>query len=278
MNSQNITPSITPENLTLQPENYCRFCNSRTAQIFTSLILEKYEIKYFECFNCKSLQTEQPFWLSESYSENLSTIDTGAAQRLLRNLTSSFFVGKLFGLQNLIDIGGGDGLLCRFLRDYGFNCYSQDKFARAIYAQGYTQPNFTKPDLILAFEVFEHFENPREELNLIFNKNASVYLISTVLYKNNGKDWWYLAKESGQHVFFYSKEAIEILAKKYDYNSYINGNLIILIKHSIDTKIKSLIIKFVLNKWILGLLRAVVVLLPCKEVQIDLEDQKGRRI
>jgi hypothetical protein len=56
----------------------------------------------------------------------LSYLDTGRAQRNLSDLAVCFFVSKLYKLKNIIDFGGGDGLLCRFLRDYGLNCFVKD--------------------------------------------------------------------------------------------------------------------------------------------------------
>mgnify|MGYP001320862266 CR=1 FL=1 len=74
--------------------------------------------------------------------------------------TSNFFrlrKKKFFGLKNVIDFGGGEGLLCRMLRDYGANCYVMDKYREPTYGEGFTEPDFKSPDLLLAFELLEHF-------------------------------------------------------------------------------------------------------------------------
>ena len=69
-------------------------------------------------------------------------------------------IAKLYNLKNVIDIGGGDGLLCRLLRDYEINCYVKDKYSEPKYGQGFTEQNFKKTDLIISFEVLEQLVRP----------------------------------------------------------------------------------------------------------------------
>lgn len=232
-------------------------------------MLNKYEIHYFECVNCRSLQTQVPYWLEEAYGCSLSDLDTGAAQRNLQNLAASFMVSKLFGIRNVIDFGGGDGLLCRLLRDYNINCFVNDKFASPAYAQGFSQPDFFKPDLLLAFEVLEHFADPLNDLKDIFRLQPKVVLISTLIYTNEGKDWWYLAPESGQHVFFYSKEAISYIAKQYNYQFLIRGGYVIFIQPNLLTYFKKQIITIFMNRYLIRLFRSIILSLPASGVWND---------
>lgn len=59
----------------------CNICNSDMKSIFTAKILSKYNIEYFHCAHCGFLQTENPFWLEEAYSESINASDTGYMQR-----------------------------------------------------------------------------------------------------------------------------------------------------------------------------------------------------
>ena len=104
------------------------------------------------------MQTERPYWMQEAYSTNLSILDTGAGQRNLLNLAATYAVCGLLRANNVIDFGGGDGLLCRLLRDYEVNCFVSDKYAAATYARAFVTPDFDRPDILLAFEVFEHLK------------------------------------------------------------------------------------------------------------------------
>jgi hypothetical protein len=157
----------------------CRLCGGLATNVFNQTILRKYEVGYYRCATCSSLQTEDAYWLDEAYRNSLSCLDTGRAQRNLNDLAACFFVSKLYKLKNIIDFGGGDGLLCRFLRDYGLNCFVKDKYAAPTYAQGFTEPNFQKPDLVIAFEVLEHFSNPEKDLDDLFSSNPQVLFAST---------------------------------------------------------------------------------------------------
>jgi hypothetical protein len=212
-------------------EATCRLCHGKLLSLFNLKVLGKHHVHYYKCVNCLSMQTEQPYWLEEAYSDsNLSNTDTGAVQRTLHNLAACYGLVRLFKVQNVIDVGGSDGLLCRMLRDYDINCYVKDKYATPTYAQGFVEEDFKIPDLVISFEVLEHFSNPYEDLDALFSYNPKIILLSTVIYANQREDWGYLSPESGQHVFFYSQHAFEMIAKKYGYSPIFRGNYILFVK------------------------------------------------
>lgn len=240
----------------------CRLCNGSLIKRFSLKVLHKYNVRYYECEQCHSLQTEEPYWLEEAYKGNLSNLDTGAAQRNLDNLAACYIICKLFKIKNVIDIGGGDGLLCRLLRDYEINCFVKDKFAKPTYAQGFSEPDFKTPEFVIAFEVLEHFPYPKTDLDDLFGYNCGVVLASTDLYKKQDDDWWYYVPEGGQHVFFYSKEALDYITRKYDYRLIICGTRIIFVKQELLTPIRSFLLRFLLKGKICRLLKSVIVNLP----------------
>ena len=246
----------------------CRLCNNTATKKFSKVVLGKYPVDYFECINCDSLQTEKPFWLDEAYENNsLSYTDTGAAQRNFNNLVACLSISKVFNLKNVIDIGGGDGLLCRMLRDYGINCYVKDKYAIPTYAQGFTDEDFDKPDLVIGFEVLEHLPHPDLDILNLFECSPDVVLLSTSIYSKNPSDWWYLSPESGQHVFFYSKKALNLVAKKYKYSLSINGSYILFVKKK--SPIKKFIARLLLIDRIQRFLKIYIVQLSTPGVWED---------
>ena len=115
----------------------CRLCSSDTQTKFSEKILNKYNIKFLECKNCKSLQTEKPYWLKESYNTWNTKFDTGVFARVEKTSLVTIFLCKLLNLKNIIDYGGGDGLFCRILRDYNFNCNTYDKYSKNIYSKNF---------------------------------------------------------------------------------------------------------------------------------------------
>lgn len=187
-------------------------------------VLGRHDVGYFRCQSCHSLQTERPYWLEQAYAQNnLSNLDTGAAQRNFNNLAACWSIAKLLHLKNVLDVGGGDGLLCRLLRDYELNCFVQDKYASPTYAQGFVVPDFAQPDMVVAFEVMEHYPDPRNDLQTLFASRPKAVLASTGIFSSQGPDWWYLEPDSGQHIFFYSKTALQLIARTHDYELVISS-------------------------------------------------------
>ncbi|MDX1568975.1 MAG: class I SAM-dependent methyltransferase [Xanthomonadales bacterium] len=206
--------------------------------------------------------------MEEAYeNRNLSIMDTGAAQRNIHNMAACFALSKLFNLRNAIDIGGGDGLLCRMLRDHEINCFVKDKYAVPTYAQGFTEPDFDKPDLLICFELIEHLVNPRDDMEDLFRYDPNALLFSTEIYSQQDENWWYLAPQSGQHVFFYSGEALRQIAEKHGYSAIFSGGFILFLRQS--SALKRLVARFVLSRIVCRLVRGIIVMLPARGVWKD---------
>ncbi len=75
----------------------CKICKQNTDFFADAKILFKYNIKYFKCPNCSFIQTEEPYWLEESYKEAINFSDIGLLERNLKllsptiNIISKFF-------------------------------------------------------------------------------------------------------------------------------------------------------------------------------------------
>ncbi len=197
----------------------CRLCNKSSILLFKKKILKKYIVSYFRCEYCGSVQTENPYWLKEAYKDWLTKFDTGIFSRVSNNFLVSFLLCKIFNLTNIIDYGGGDGLFTRILRDYNFNCYNYDFYSKSVYAKNFTKPNFKKADMLTSFEAVEHFSNPQKEFSKMFRFKPNVVLITTKLFNGQKKNWDYFEYETGQHIFFYTKKALGLIAKKFNYNT-----------------------------------------------------------
>lgn len=199
----------------------CRLCGGALAHAFDGRLLRRPAVGYFECADCGSLQTEEPTWLDEAYGAgNLSRLDTGAAQRNLDNLGAVLMLARLLGLRRVIDHGGSDGLLTRMLRDRDIDARVYDRHAEPRYAAGFDlrEPEATAPaDLVLAFEVVEHFAHPSQDLRALFAPQPHALLVSTDVWERQGPHWWYLAPDTGQHVFFYSRRALGQVAEREGY-------------------------------------------------------------
>jgi hypothetical protein len=254
------------------PDARCGLCEGELRERFVLTVLDKYRVRYRACVECGSLQTEPAYWTQEAYrSNNLARLDTGAAQRNLANLSSAFIVCRILGLKNVVDFGGGDGLLCRLLRDYSVNCFVDDKYATATYAQGFTEPDFTELDLLLAFEVFEHFENPRIDLVAIFERNPKAVLASTLRYVGQGSDWWYLSPATGQHLFFYTLRALRSVAHSHGYELVASGPYVIFFKAALCGPVARVLLRALLHRVSLRIIGIYLRLLPVRGVWEDYE-------
>jgi hypothetical protein len=248
----------------------CRLCGSHdTTLLFSLKVLDKYDVAYCCCRRCGSLQTEKPYWLEEAYRASLSRVDCGVAQRTLSNLAAALMVSRLVGARNVLDFGGGDGLLCRLLRDYGLNSFVSDAYATPLYAQAFTKPDFARPDLVLAFEVLEHLAQPELELPGLFSIGADVILATTELYRGQGSDWWYLTPESGQHVFFFSEAAVRLAGRFGGLETRFVGRYLLFSKPGIVSRTKFALLKLALNKVAVRLARAVLLAGPAPGVAVD---------
>jgi len=229
----------------------CKICSNKTYNIFSAKILNKYDVKYYYCNHCGFLQTEEPYWLKEAYSNPISIIDTGI---MARNIGGSkitavilYFLFKKF--DKFLDFGGGYGIFTRLMRDIGFDFYWYDPQSTNLLARGFEiKSKNCKYELVTAFEVFEHFTEPIKEIESMLQFSGNILFLTELLPSILPKpgEWWYYALESGQHVSFYSYRTLKFIAQKYNMNLCSNGrNYHLFTKNrKINNKIFNFLLKF----------------------------------
>jgi hypothetical protein len=162
----------------------CRLCNAASSFRFKAVLMQRYEVDYFECTACHSLQTEEPYWLDQAYARPDRVLDVGRAQRsLLTAMLCALILNKLGATATEIglDWGGAEGLFCRLMRDRGFNFFTYDKYIEPVYSEPYRieDPTITSPATITAFEVLEHLPQPAHALDEIFALRPRLLLCTT---------------------------------------------------------------------------------------------------
>lgn len=209
----------------------CKLCNSQTNNLFSKTILSKYQANYFQCTKCRFIFTINNSWLQEAYSNAITSLDIGLVNRNIRMLNAiPRILDACFPESNvLLDYAGGYGMFARLMRDEGYNFFRQDIYCENIFAKHFDiiDSGLTKFDVVTAFEVFEHFENPIEEIEKIFSYSTNVIFTTELVPDNSSEleNWWYLSTDTGQHIAFYSEKSFQFLADKYGLNYYHKGNL-----------------------------------------------------
>lgn len=211
----------------------CLICgNNNTVILFEAAVMFKLKVRYYQCGNCASIQTEKPYWLDEAYKKAITAADIGLLARNI-DLSNSVFdlvVNNFDCSKRFLDFGGGYGVMVRLLRDRGLDFYRQDIYCENLFAINHDIADLIEQarqfELVTCFEVFEHVHDPHklfEELQ----KYAPNILISTQLLPTkefkSAADWWYFAPEMGQHVTFYTLRSLEIIARQYNMHLYSNG-------------------------------------------------------
>lgn len=198
-----------------------KITGGHTELVFTTKVLNKYDVKYYRCLETGFIQTEDPYWLQEAYSSAITKLDIGLVSRneFLRNKTVKVLSDCFDGNKKFLDYAGGYGMFTRMMRDMGYDFYHHDIYCKNLFADFFDLSNCEQKsgfEAVTAFEVFEHLTNPLEEIQAITQLGSNV-LFSTVLLPadlKNISNWWYVAPETGQHIAFYTEKSLEHIAKQ----------------------------------------------------------------
>lgn len=207
----------------------CNICSSTAAHFSHARILDRHTVEYFRCSNCGFVQTEEPYWLDEAYSDAINRADVGLVRRNLRQakivkavITAFFNPGGKF-----IDYGGGYGLLARLMRDVGFDFYRYDAHCENIFAKDFEAENAGKGkyELLTAFEVFEHLVNPLDEIRKMLGFSRNIFFVTQLLPATTPKpdEWWYYGLDHGQHVSFYTRKSLSVIADAFSLHLSSDG-------------------------------------------------------
>jgi hypothetical protein len=203
----------------LKMSRACKICGSGTRVAFSKKILGRYEGVYHKCDDCGFLQLFEHDWLSEAYEGGAESLDTGL---LTRNVNNAAKVASLLsilpkhGEPRYLDYGGGYGILVRLMRDRGYDFSLYDPYGKGLFVRGLRDPlaEGRSYRLITAFEVAEHLPDPVSAFRLMYAMGYGIFF-STELQPADQRllsEWWYLSTGTGQHLSFYTREALSRIA------------------------------------------------------------------
>lgn len=228
----------------------CPICDGKMEVAFSATVLCQHEATFDYCQSCGFLRARNPHWLPEAYSSAIASTDTGLVMRnmsVARKLASVLFalLGER-GQGRYADMAGGYGMLTRMMRDYGFDFYWSDKYCDNLMARGFDYlPELGPCCAVTAVEIMEHLEDPlafvREALE---QTHADTFIFTTELFEGIPpvpEKWWYYSFETGQHIAFFQRRTLEVLAKKLGLSFASGGGLHVFSKSTLNEQILRLL-------------------------------------
>lgn len=179
-----------------------------------SILTQRKDEYYYCCSRCKALVKDKKYYLDpEAEKARYLTHNNDVNDIGYQNFTSPItnFVLDHFSPEHMgLDFGSGTGpVISSMLSKEGYHIVQYDPF----FAPDRSVLN-TFYDYIVSCEVFEHFYNPKKEIDDLVSmlKTGGVLLIMTLLYHDqiNFDNWVY--RNDPTHVFIYTKETIEYIA------------------------------------------------------------------
>ena len=206
----------------------CKICSAESRPVFNKKVLGKYDVTYYRCDSCLFLQTEDPYWLAESYESAITSLDIGLVYRnqYIAPLVTAVIKRYFDTSGKYVDFGGGYGMFVRMLRDAGLDFYRQDKYCANLFAKHFDVtdlPGKVRFSAVTAFEVFEHLANPLDDIKEMLDYSGTIIFSTDLQPDKNLSEWEYLVPEVGQHVSMYHYKTLIEIGRKFKLNVYSNG-------------------------------------------------------
>jgi predicted O-linked N-acetylglucosamine transferase (SPINDLY family)/glycosyltransferase involved in cell wall biosynthesis len=207
---------------------HCKICETQSAFFFSTKVLNKYDVDYFQCPSCGFVQTEEPYWLEEAYSSPITASDIGILMRneMLVQLAGNIIVTFFDHDAKFLDYGAGYGLFVRMMRDRGIDFSWNDQYCDNLFSKGFEGHLGEPYELLTSFEVFEHLVDPLATIEGLLKASKNILFSTELLPPNNPKanDWWYYSTHEGQHISIFTPKSLAAIADKFGLNLYSNGS------------------------------------------------------
>jgi hypothetical protein len=210
-------------------DHLCAVCGTQTVHFAVARVLKKYDAEFRRCPHCGLIVNPDPHWLGEAYGDTIYEGDEGLLRRCQIQSMVTGAVIRAEGIKSgrFLDWAGAYGTLTRMMRDKGFDYWTNDPYVTNVLAKGYDGDLSDGYDLITAFEVVEHLEDPIAALAEVA-KFTGRLLISTHLQPQDAPpqpdDWWYYQLDSGQHIALHTQKSLSLLAESLGFSLTSDGD------------------------------------------------------
>lgn len=207
----------------------CPVCSRLTMDFGELQVRGRHLARYRRCPDCDFIFVVNPTWLEEAYAGPLTASDVGGVDRNLRFARSlrAIIEGFFDHHGRFIDYGGGTGLLTRLMRDAGYDFYWHDSHCPNLYAEGFVadMSGASHYELLTAVEVLEHLPDPLAALCSIAGLADNLLFATQLLPEPPPRpgEWWYYGPEHGQHISFFGRRTLALLAEKHSMSYVTNG-------------------------------------------------------
>ena len=84
-------------------------------------------------------------------------------------------------------------------------------------ARGFEYSGEDSVSLVMAFESFEHFVNPIDEMEKLLSISTNILITTSLIPQPTPEpsEWWYYGLDHRQHIGFFRFESLKYLADKY---------------------------------------------------------------
>jgi hypothetical protein len=181
-----------------------------------SALINKKDEYYYDCDICKAIVKDEKYYLTADEEKAIyETHNNDVNDIRYQNFTlpiTNYVIDKFLPEHKGLDFGSGTGpVISSMLMKKGYDIDQYDPF----FAPSQNILN-NMYDYIVSCEVFEHFYNPKMEIDSLTSllKANGMLLIMTMLYNDqvDFNTWNY--RNDSTHVFIYRKETIEYIANE----------------------------------------------------------------
>lgn len=207
----------------------CRLCGSPAETFAHARVLASVDVDFERCPRCGLVMAARPDWLEEAYAAPITRLDIGLLDRclLLSQVTAAVLRSERLRDGRFLDWAGGYGAFTRLMRDRGYDFTHLDPMTRNLFAVGHERSHLEgeRFDLVTGFEVLEHLVDPLGELESVARTTDRLLMTTQLLPEPTPRpdEWWYYALETGQHITFFTGEALRKMARELGYDGVASG-------------------------------------------------------